>query len=271
MKRFATFETSSHFKFFDDFASKASISSDVVVVVVALLLVVVVLRFLLRVFVLSFVFLHAVIKGGTDGDDDFDEQHFFVARVVAVVKVVIITRRDRFLENLSLSSFSSQTKKKATRRKSALSKEREREKAARFGSGRDAFRAKTKVCYSMSARVKKVSFFEKISLFFDSFRLSCQSLFFQDEFQSFSVFQDEFFRTSFCFFDQQEKRKKEQTVCHKTTNRRQQQRERERETTNKPFVASAKKEKRRDEDEVFRGLSFDDASSNSFCFRATKR
>ena len=232
MKRFATFETSSHFIFFDDFASKASISPDVVVVV-ALLLVVVVLRFLLRVFVLLFVFLHAVIKGGTDGDDDFDEQHFFVERVVAVVKVVfIIARRDRFLENLSLSSFSSQTKKKATRRKSALSKEREREKAARFGSGRDAFRAKTKVCYSMSARVKKVSFFEKISLFFDSFRLSCQSLFFQDEFQSFRVFQDEFFRTSFCFFDQQEKRKKEQTVCHKTTNRRQQQRERERERDN---------------------------------------
>ena len=51
-------------------------------------------------------------------------------------------------------------------------------------------------------------------------------------------------------------------------------RERERETTTPFIVRIAKKEKRRDEDEVFReSLSFDDdASSNSFCFRAyTKR
>ena len=148
MKRFATFETSSHFKFFDDFASKASISFDVVVVV-ALLLVVVVLRCFLRVFVLSFVFLRAVIKGGTDGDDDFDEQqHVFVERVVAVVKVVIIiTVTPLFGKSLSLSSFYSQTKKKATfrEREFAFKRERKRKSTVCFGSGRDAFRA-LKVC-----------------------------------------------------------------------------------------------------------------------------
>ena len=149
MKRFATFETSSHFKFFDDFASKASISFDVVVVV-ALLLVVVVLRFLLRVFVLSFVFLRAVIKGGTDGDDDFDEQqHVFVERVVAVVKVVIIiTVTPLFGKSLSLSSFSSQTKKKATfRERRVCFQKREKEKKQFLFRQRqkNAFRA-LKVC-----------------------------------------------------------------------------------------------------------------------------
>ena len=139
MKRFATFETSSHFKFFDDFASKASISFDVVVVVVALLLVVVVLRFLLRVFVLLFVFLRAVIKGGTDGDDDFDEQqHVFVERVVAVVKVVIIITCDvTAFWKISLSPCSIQTKKKATlEREFAFKRERKRKSSVCFGSGR---------------------------------------------------------------------------------------------------------------------------------------
>tara|TARA_B110000483_G_C18144735_1_gene522946 strand:- start:591 stop:1100 length:510 start_codon:yes stop_codon:yes gene_type:complete len=84
VKRFATFETSSHFKFFDDFASKASISSDVVVGV-ALLLVVVVLRCFLRVLVLLFVFLHAVINAAQHEEADF----FVVERVVAVVNVVV--------------------------------------------------------------------------------------------------------------------------------------------------------------------------------------
>ena len=81
VKRFATFETSSHFKFFDDFASKASNSPDVVVV--ALLLVVVVLRCFLRVLVLQFGFLHAV--NAAQHEEDF----FVVERVVAVVKVVV--------------------------------------------------------------------------------------------------------------------------------------------------------------------------------------
>jgi heme/copper-type cytochrome/quinol oxidase subunit 2 len=133
VKRFATFETSSHFKFFDDFASKASISFDVVVVV-ALLLVVVVLRFLLRVFVLSFVFLRAVIKGGTDGDDDFDEQqHVFVERVVAVVKVVIIITK-----SLSLLVLFTNKKESHFQRKRVCFQKREKEKKQSFcfGSGR---------------------------------------------------------------------------------------------------------------------------------------
>ena len=133
MKRFATFETSSHFKFLDDFAPKASISSDVVVGV-ALLLVVVVLRFLLRVFVLLFVFLHAVIKGGTDGDDDFDEQqHVFVERVVAVVKVVIIITK-----SLSLLVLFTNKKESHFQRKRVCFQKREKEKKQRvcFGSGR---------------------------------------------------------------------------------------------------------------------------------------
>ena len=146
VKRFATFETSSHFKFFDDFASKASISFDVVVVV-ALLLVVVVLRFLLRVFVLSFVFLRAVIKGGTDGDDDFDEQHFFVERIVAVVKVVIIITC-RFLENLSLSprSIHKQKRKPRGERRERFQKGEKEKKQFLFRQRqKNAFRA-LKVC-----------------------------------------------------------------------------------------------------------------------------
>lgn len=148
MKRFATFETSSHFKFFDDFASKASISFDVVVVV-ALLLVVVVLRFLLRVFVLSFVFLRAVIKGGTDGDDDFDEQqHVFVERVVAVVKVVI--SRDTAFWKISLSLLVLFTNKKEShfqRKKRVCFQKREKEKKQFLFRQRqkNAFRA-LKVC-----------------------------------------------------------------------------------------------------------------------------
>lgn len=147
MKRFATFETSSHFKFFDDFASKASISFDVVVVV-ALLLVVVVLRFLLRVFVLSFVFLRAVIKGGTDGDDDFDEQqHVFVERVVAVVKVVI--SRDTAFWKISLSLLVLFTNKKEShfQRKRVCFQKREKEKKQFLFRQRqkNAFRA-LKVC-----------------------------------------------------------------------------------------------------------------------------
>ena len=149
MKRFATFETSSHFKFFDDFASKASASFDVVVVV-ALLLVVVVLRFLLRVFVLSFVFLRAVIKRGTDGDDDFDEQqHVFVERVVAVVKVVISRDTAFWKKSLSLSSFYSQTKKKATfrerERESFQKREKEKKQFLFRQRQKNAFRA-LKVC-----------------------------------------------------------------------------------------------------------------------------
>jgi heme/copper-type cytochrome/quinol oxidase subunit 2 len=156
VKRFATFETSSHFKFFDDFASKASISFDVVVVV-ALLLVVVVLRFLLRVFVLSFVFLRAVIKGGTDGDDDFDEQqHVFVERVVAVVKVVIIITK-----SLSLSSFYSQTKKKATFREREFAFKRERKRKSRVFVSAAAEKCVSRfesVCYyMMRVCIKKVS------------------------------------------------------------------------------------------------------------------
>ena len=149
MKRFATFETSSHFKFFDDFASKASISFDVVVVV-ALLLVVVVLRFLLRVFVLSFVFLRAVIKGGTDGDDDFDEQqHVFVERVVAVVKVVIIIIITAFWK-ISLSLLVLFTNKKEShfqRKKRVCFQKREKEKKQFLFRQRqkNAFRA-LKVC-----------------------------------------------------------------------------------------------------------------------------
>ena len=148
MKRFATFETSSHFKFFDDFASKASNSFDVVVVV-ALLLVVVVLRFLLRVFVLSFVFLRAVIKGGTDGDDDFDEQqHVFVERVVAVVKVVI--SRDTAFWKISLSLSVLFTNKKEShfqRKKRVCFQKREKEKKQFLFRQRqkNAFRA-LKVC-----------------------------------------------------------------------------------------------------------------------------
>ena len=147
MKRFATFETSSHFKFFDDFASKASISFDVVVVV-APLLVVVVLRFLLRVFVLSFVFLRAVIKGGTDGDDDFDEQqHVFVERVVAVVKVVI--SRDTAFWKISLSLLVLFTNKKEShfQRKRVCFQKREKEKKQFLFRQRqkNAFRA-LKVC-----------------------------------------------------------------------------------------------------------------------------
>ena len=135
MKRFATFETSSHFKFFDDFASKASISFDVVVVV-ALLLVVVVLRFLLRVFVLSFVFLHAVEAA------QHEEDFFVVERVVAVVKVVVATMvvvtmkrscdQTAFVLNdgKSPSPWYSQTKKESAE------KEREREKKKSSGSGK---------------------------------------------------------------------------------------------------------------------------------------
>ena len=133
MKRFATFETSSHFKFFDDFASKASISFDVVVVV-ALLLVVVVLRCFLRVFVLSFVFLHAVEAA------QHEEDFFVVERVVAVVKVVVATMvvvtmkrscdQTAFVLNdgKSPSPWYSQTKKESA--------EKEREKKKSSGSGK---------------------------------------------------------------------------------------------------------------------------------------
>ena len=129
VKRFATFETSSHFKFFDDFdASKASNSSDVVGV--ALLLVVVVLRCFLRVFVLSFVFLHAVEAA------QHEEDFFVVERVVAVVKVVVATMvvvtmkrscdQTAFVLNdgKSPSPWYSQTKKESAERK------RERKKKA---------------------------------------------------------------------------------------------------------------------------------------------
>ena len=146
MKRFATFETSSHFIFFDDFASKASISPDVVVVV-ALLLVVVVLRFLLRVFVLLFVFLHAVIKGGTDGDDDFDEQqHVFVERVVKVVKVVIIITKSLSL----LVLFTNKKESHFQRKKRVCFQKREKEKKQFLFRQRqkNAFRA-LKVCVIM--------------------------------------------------------------------------------------------------------------------------
>jgi hypothetical protein len=156
VKRFATFETSSHFKFFDDFASKASISFDVVVVV-ALLLVVVVLRFLLRVFVLSFVFLRAVIKGGTDGDDDFDEQqHVFVERVVAVVKVVI--SRDTAFWKISLSprSIHKQKRKPLSEKESLLSKEREREKAVFVSAAAEKCVSRFEsVCYYMMRAYKE--------------------------------------------------------------------------------------------------------------------
>ena len=157
VKRFATFETSSHFKFFDDFASKASISFDVVVVV-ALLLVVVVLRFLLRVFVLSFVFLRAVIKGGTDGDDDFDEQqHVFVERVVAVVKVVI--SRDTAFWKISLSPRSIHKQKRkplSEKEESLLSKEREREKAVFVSAAAEKCVSRFEsVCYYMMRAYKE--------------------------------------------------------------------------------------------------------------------
>ena len=154
MKRFATFETSSHFKFFDffvvgDFASKAS-SCDVLDVVALLL--VVVLRFLLRV--LAFVFLRAVkavINGGTD-DDDFDEQHFFVESVVAVVRVVVAKmvvvtmKRDRFFINngksLSLSLLVIHKQKRKPHRERESFQQREKEKK-QFRQHQSAFR----VCY----------------------------------------------------------------------------------------------------------------------------
>ena len=75
-----------------------------------------------------------VIKGGTDGDDDFDEQqHVFVERVVAVVKVVIIITK-----SLSLLVLFTNKKESHFQRKRVCFQKREKEKKQRvcFGSGR---------------------------------------------------------------------------------------------------------------------------------------
>ena len=166
MKRFATFETSSHFKFFDDFASKASISFDVVVVV-ALLLVVVVLRFLLRVFVLLFVFLRAVIKGGTDGDDDFDEQqHVFVERVVAVSQsrhhLIIITAFWKISLSL-LVLFTNKKESHAEKEESAFKRERKRKSSVFVSAAAEKCVSRFEsVCYYMMRVYKEsLSFFER--------------------------------------------------------------------------------------------------------------
>ena len=123
--------------------------------------------------------------------------------------------------------FYSQTKKKATQRKRALSKEREREKAVCFGSGRDAFRA-TKVCYIMSARIKKVSFFEK----------RCFSTVFV---VSIAFFSRRVFSRVFVFSTNEKEKKKKLSVTKQQTDNNK---ERERETT-KPFIVSAKKREKK--------------------------